>query len=224
MSAEGSRIIANLCQFGIITQTKSIKGQALARVKIDDRETDFFPIISQSNSFKKHFIPSRENEQVAVFCPFGEANIGFILRGVFNKDCKEPNSSNNNKEIIEYEDGTVISYDTKAKELKINASSKITIICKEASVKADSVDVISKSVSVTADTVDITATTSNTGDVTINGSLTVSGAIVGSGGLAVSGGSGASISGDISSTGSLTVDGSISDSNGDLTNHSNNGM
>ena len=163
MSAESSRIIANLCQFGIITQTKSINGQSLARVKIDDRETDFFPIISQSNSFKKHFIPARENEQVTVFCPFGEANIGFILRGIFNKDCKEPNSSNNNKEIIEYEDGTEISYDTKAKELKINASSKITIICKEATIKADSVD--------------ITATTSITGDVTITGELNVTGSI-----------------------------------------------
>ena len=144
-----------------------------------DRESDFLPVVSFSNSFKKHFVPVRVGEQVVMFSPFGDASSGFIIRSIFNKGAKEPSLANEHTEVIEYEDGTVISYDTVAKELKVNASDKITIVCKAATI--------------TADTVDITATTSNTGDVTVNGNLTVNG--------------------DVSSTGS------ISDSVGDLTAH-----
>lgn len=209
MSAEILRLLGNVCQIGTITQTKSAEGLALAKVKIDDRETDFFPVVSKSNSFKKHYIPVRVDEQVAVFCPFGEANIGFIIPGLFNKSCKEPTGSSDVRETITYEDGTSIFYDTEAKELNINAVGKINVTCKSATV--------------TADTVDITATTTNTGNVTINGTLTVSKQITGAGGMAISGGSGASFDGNINSTGSISVDGSISDSKGSLTNHSNNG-
>jgi phage baseplate assembly protein V len=182
MLAELKRLINNIVCFGTISQTKSSAGQALARVKVMDRETDFLPVVSFSNSFKKHFIPVRVGEQVVMFSPFGEASGGFIIRSIFNKSAKEPILANEHTEVMEYEDGTVITYDTKAKELKINASDKITIICKGATVIADSVD--------------ITATTSNTGDVTINGNLTVAG--------------------DVSSSGN------ISDSAGNLTTHQHN--
>lgn len=202
MLAELKRLINNIVCFGTISQTKSADGKALARVKVMDRETDFLPVVSFSNSFKKHFIPVRVGEQVVMFSPFGEASGGFVIRSIFNKSAKEPAAANEHTEVVEYEDGTVITYDTQAKELKINASDKITIICKAATV--------------TADTVDITATTSNTGDVTINGSLTVSNLITGNGGLSISGGSGAAVDGDISTTGSIT------DSKGDLTGHSHN--
>lgn len=185
MLSELKRLINNIVCFGTISQTKSANGKALARVKVMDRETDFLPVLSFSNSFKKHFIPVRVDEQVVMFSPFGEASGGFIIRSIFNKDAKEPSLANEHTEVMEYEDGTVISYDTKAKELKINASDKITIICKAATV--------------TADTVDITATTSNTGNVTINGNLTVNG--------------------NVSNTGALSVGGSISDSKGDITSH-----
>lgn len=209
MWAEIKRLIDNLVNFGTITQTKTADGKALARVKVMDRETDFLPVVSFSNSFKKHFIPVRPGEQCVVISPFGEASGGFILRSIFNKKQKEPAAANDTTEVIEYEDGTVITYDTAAKELKINASDKITIICKAATV--------------TADTVDITATTSNTGDVTINGSLTVTDLITGGGGITVSGGSGASFDGSISATGDISVDGSVIDGQGNLSTHTNNG-
>lgn len=169
MLAELKRLINNLVSFGTVSQTKSADGKALVRVKIMNRESDFLPVVSVSNSFKKHFIPVRVGEQVIVFSPFGEASGGFVLRSIFNKSAKEPSLANEHTEVMEYEDGTVITYDTQAKELKINASDKITIICKAATV--------------TADTVDITATTTNNGDVTINGNLTVSGDVSSSGSI-----------------------------------------
>ena len=203
MPPEILRLISNICLFGTVSETKSDEGYALARVKIDDRVTDFFPILSQSNTFKKHFIPIRVGEQVMVICPYGEANIGLVLRSVFNKNSKEPRGSNNEREVITYEDGTTIFYDTKLKELNIEAVGMINITCKEATIKAD--------------TVDITATTSNTGDVSIKGSLSVTGKIVGESGIAISGGVGATFDGNITTTGD------ISDSRGSLTNHTNHG-
>jgi len=115
MTAELKRQIDNIVNYGTVTQTKMNEGKALARVKIFERETDWLPVVSISNSFKKHFIPVRVGEQVVVFSPFGDASSGFILRSIFNKGCKEPSLANDSMEVIKYEDGTVITYDTKAK-------------------------------------------------------------------------------------------------------------
>ena len=127
MSSEIIRLISNLCSFGTIVETKSANGLALAKVKIDDRVTDFFPIASKSNSFKKHYIPVRVGEQVTVFCPFGEANIGFILPSIFNKSSKEPNGASNTREVVTYEDGTTFFYDTENKELNVNCVGDVKI-------------------------------------------------------------------------------------------------
>jgi phage baseplate assembly protein V len=146
MLAELKRLIGNIANYGTITQTKSSDGKSLARVKVGERETDFLPVVSISNSFKKHFIPIRVGEQCVMISPFGEANGGFIIRSIFNKGNKEPSLANETTEVMEYEDGTVITYDTKAKELKVNASDKITIICKSASVTANNVIIDSPSI------------------------------------------------------------------------------
>lgn len=127
MSAEVLRLLSNLCSFGTVVETKSVEGLALARVKIDDRVTDFFPVMGKSNSFKKHYIPIRVDEQVTVFCPFGEANIGFIIPSIFNKGSKEPTGSSDARETITYEDGTTFFYDTSSKELNINCVGNINL-------------------------------------------------------------------------------------------------
>ena len=127
MNSELLRLISNLCSFGTVVETKSAEGLALARVKIDERVTDFFPVASTSNSFKKHYIPIRVGEQVTVFCPFGEANIGFILPSIFNKGSKEPTGASDSREVVSYEDGTSFYYDTKSKELNINCVGDINI-------------------------------------------------------------------------------------------------
>lgn len=153
--AEIRRRINNIVRFGTVTESRSKDGKALARVQVGERVSDFLPVMSFSNSFKKHWIPVRPKEQVVVFSPFGEADSGFVIRSIFNKNAKEPTGANDTTEIIEYEDGTRLSYDTTAKELKIDAVDKITIICKAAKVTADTVDVTSTSAKVTADTVEI---------------------------------------------------------------------
>jgi phage baseplate assembly protein V len=127
MFADLKRQIDNLINVGTISQTQSDNGTAMARVKIFDRETAMLPIMSFANSYKKRYVPARVGEQVVVFSPYGDASHGFIVRGLFNDGCPEPSSVSNTKESVEYEDGTVMTYDTDAKKLFIDASGSIEV-------------------------------------------------------------------------------------------------
>lgn len=120
MLTELKRLIGNIANYGTITQTKSSDGKSLARVKIGERETDWLPCMSLVNSFFKVYSPLRVGEQVAVISPFGEASSGFIVRSIFNKANREPSWANNTTAGVEFEDGTIITYDTKAKLLNIS--------------------------------------------------------------------------------------------------------
>lgn len=212
MSAELERLIANLVQFGTVTETKVEAGKMLARVKVDDdRVTDFFPMLSKNNSFTKKASPIRVGEQVVVLCPGGIGNVGVILGSIYNSKNKEPEGLNNKREVTTFEDGTVIFYDSDSKTLDINAAGLINIVCKEAKVKAE--------------TTYIESTSLHKGDVTIEGNLLVKKRMTGQNGIAISGGSdigGASFDCDISAK-NINSSGIITDNKGDLTNHSNHG-
>ncbi len=116
-----------MLEFGIVNEIN--ESHAVATVNILSRTTDWLPILTVANSFKKHFIPIRVGEQVAVL----EDRI--ILGSLFHKGCSEP-EANNSKEVITYEDGTTISYDTKTKDLSINAAENINIKCKNLNIDA----------------------------------------------------------------------------------------
>lgn len=129
------RRLNNIVDIGTVVSISENK--KLAVVDILGRKTASFPIIGDANTFKRKATPVRVGEQVTVFCPKGNSDFGFIIAGMFNTDCKEPDGFNENIEISEYEDGTTISYDVEQKELKVDAVNKITIICKSATIKAD---------------------------------------------------------------------------------------
>lgn len=144
----------NIAKIGTVVETDA-QSKALARVNICGRISDWLPVLHFVNSFKRSISPVRVDEQVMVICPHGEANGGFIIRGVFNTSCKEPTGASPTCEVTEYEDGTRFSYDSAAKELKIEASNKITIVCKSASVTCDDATVKADSVSVDSPSIDL---------------------------------------------------------------------
>ena len=220
--SELKRRLENIVQIGTISETKSKDGKSLARVILDDDGTNkrvsaFLPVVSLANSFGKVWFPIRVKEQVIVFSPFGNADSGFIIRSIFNKSCKEPSGANEHTSIIEFEDGTVISYDSKASVFELDAVKSVNIICKTATVTADSTT--------------INSTSTHNGDVTINGKLTVSQLITGGNGLTITGGAstgGATFECDIKTTkdieaNNIKANGEITDSKGNLTNHTNYG-
>jgi phage baseplate assembly protein V len=161
--AELERKINNICQIGTISEVyttqrpKDHDDYALfAKVDVMGRTTDFFPVMAQIGEFKKHYCPPYVGEQVMVMCPFGNANVGYIMRGVFSND-KEPithSVKDRTTEYIEYKDGTKIEislYDKKIKldtpmDIEVKSAKNIKITCKNSTLIADTVKVDSPSI------------------------------------------------------------------------------
>ncbi len=102
--------------------------RSLVQVDYQDTISDWIPYVNVANSFKRHFIPPRKDEQVILLqCDSG--NLQLALGSIFCKPFKEPQGSNTNKEITQYEDGTIMSYDTKNKVLDVSCVGDITINC-----------------------------------------------------------------------------------------------
>lgn len=143
MNAELLRKLGNIAAVGTISEV--VEAKALVRVTLLDRVTDLLPVLMFANTFKKHFVPLRVGEQVIVISPYGEASSGFVIRGIFNRGCREPELANDTTEVMEFEDGTVVLYDTKAKvlflncvqDIKVVAGGKIEIKCPSVSIEGN---------------------------------------------------------------------------------------
>ena len=135
-TAELERRINNLCQIGTISEVyttqrpKDHDDYALfAKVDVMGRTTDFFPVMAQMGEFKKHYCPPYVGEQVMVMCPFGNANVGYIIRGVFSHD-KEPithSKKDRLTEYVKYKDETKAEISLKDEHIKLETPNKIII-------------------------------------------------------------------------------------------------
>jgi len=93
----------------IATIISTFAGKATAVASFGSRDSDVLPVATQANSFKRHFVPRRVNEQVVVV---GSKDSGIIVGSVFCEGCEEPSGSSDNCEVIEYENGGRIVTDT----------------------------------------------------------------------------------------------------------------
>lgn len=116
-------------------------GKSLARVDVLGRITPHLPVLQVANTFKRHWTPLCIDEQVVVI------EDSFILRGLFNVNCKEPEGANDTTDIIEYEDGTRIEYDTSAKTMTINAVGTINVNAKIINVVGGAGDMVVSGIS-----------------------------------------------------------------------------
>ena len=125
------RRINNIIQVGVVVETKINEGKALARVNILGRVTDFLPVKMIGNDFVKVWIPVKVNEQVLVVCPYGNANSGFIIPSIFNKECKEPDGADDENAIVKIanvflkSDGESIIIE--AKNFKLDSDGNLTL-------------------------------------------------------------------------------------------------
>lgn len=148
--------MANNIQIGTISEIDNKKG--LAIVVTDGRSTDWLPIIyPNATKNKKSSISLSVGDQILLLNPFGENKDGFVLGGLYYEGMLIPSGANDDTEVIEYSDGTVVSFDLKGGLLKVDSPSNITIICQNAKLTADSIHI--------------------TGDTTIDGDLKVTGTI-----------------------------------------------
>lgn len=113
---------------GVICEVKS--NQALVRVNYKGTISAFIPYISFANSFKRHFTPPRIGEQVLLL-KAENGSFKCAMPAIFNQTCKEP-AGNAKKEVIEYEDGTILSYDSSSHTLEILNHATLNIVCSQA--------------------------------------------------------------------------------------------
>lgn len=178
----------------------------LVRVDYLDTITPFIPYLQFANSYKRSFTPPRVGEQV-MLVDFGGAKIA--IGSFLNSDFSTPGGASTTKEISQYEDGTIISYDTSSSTLEITNPKVINIV-------------VQNDINVTCKNANLTAqkTTIKSPSVQILGNTNIQGAITTSGD---GGGSGEfSINGNLKIKGNLTTTGNITDARGDLTSHSHN--
>lgn len=118
------------CYIGLI---KEAKGNQI-KVDILGVKTDFMTYVGSFGAFNRHFLPPVVGEQVLV--------VKFEDSGLYLAFSIPPIQTDapSNAESITYSDGTSISYDTDTHELKVNAKDAITIVCKKAIIKSDSID------------------------------------------------------------------------------------
>ncbi len=106
---------------GTVTQSKSKDGQAVVKVNILGRESEWLPVVQQASSFKRAYCPVPPGTQVLVL------SNRYVLGSLFCADAPEPEGGNEHIEVAEYSDGTRISYDTNAKVFNIEGVGELTI-------------------------------------------------------------------------------------------------
>lgn len=108
---------------GTVVEVQSTK--ALVKVDVCGRVSDWMPVLMMANAFKRHFIPLRVGEQVAVL---GGLDNGFVLRGMYHATCGEPAGSGAACEVIVYESGASIIVDTDANTATLSGFAHVTVI------------------------------------------------------------------------------------------------
>ncbi|RXJ80809.1 baseplate assembly protein [Aliarcobacter skirrowii] len=201
-----------------------------ARVAIGSMVTDFLPVLQFANSFAIHWKPLRVDEQCIVLPIRGDLNSGIILRGI-SSDSFNFQDTKDNEEIVVFEDGASISYNTDTSTLNI-LNGKIANIDVKDSVNINA----KKNVNINATTsakivspnvdIEATNTTIKSTNISLLGAILMLGSVVSKsnegpaqfmidGELEVS---------KLKATQEIKTDGNVIDAKGDLTNHSNNGL
>ncbi|AQW85485.1 phage baseplate assembly protein V [Campylobacter pinnipediorum subsp. caledonicus] len=188
-------------EVGIISEVKDDG----ARVSIGSMVTDFLPVTQIANSFTRSFEPIRVGEQVVVLPIRGSLNSGVILRSIYQTSHDAP-GVDTKEQLIVYEDGVKMSYNTGSSTLTISSPKQILIECENATLNATNVNVNALNTVVKSTDISLIGQTSITGDISTTG--------------AGGGGGSFNIKGNMNINGNVVVSGNISDARGDLTGHS----
>lgn len=132
--------VDNLIQAGTVVEADLAK--ALVKVDVLGAVSAWLPVLMQANSFKKHWVGLRVGAQVLVF-----AN-RYVLGSIYNQNCAEPAQASDSIDIIEYEDGTRITYDSQAMLLTLSLAGDVRVLATTAAVEVTDAVVIANSVDV----------------------------------------------------------------------------
>ena len=126
MNLENLRLIENIIQLGLISQTDLSTGRA--RVKIGELETDFLPFATGRAGKNISWSAPEIGEQVIVIAPSGILEQAVIGGSIYQSAFPMP-SDKDNIHMFKFSDGAEFTYDTEGKHLiaKLPSGGKMTI-------------------------------------------------------------------------------------------------
>lgn len=109
------RLIGNLMRLGTIERVDLAQGTV--RVRVGDILTDDLPFAAPRAGALRIWAPPSVDEQVVLFCPEGDVAAGVILGALFSD--AHPAPAGNATCLIDFPDGTRISYDPQGHKLSV---------------------------------------------------------------------------------------------------------
>ena len=195
---------------GIISEAKP--GYCKVHFPANDIVSDWLPITYHGTMSYKDHHPYEVQQQVV--CLMDEnCEDGCIIGATYNDEDTPPTEANATTWVKKFKDGTVLTYNSSSKELKVKAEGKVTVDAKDdvavkslKDVNCEGLNVKGKATvkaTVEAPSIDLTGNVTVTGTMTVTGALTAPSATI-AGAVAAGG---LSVSGSVS--GNLTVAGQV---------------
>jgi phage baseplate assembly protein V len=131
--AELHRLIQNLVRIGIIEAVDA--SRCLCRVKIGELTTGWLDMPVDIGANYKHWRPLRVGTQVLLACPGGDVSAGVIVAMLFSNDLAAP-ASDEQLDMVEFDDGTQLQYNSQSHQLSINCTGAVSISCTDATITA----------------------------------------------------------------------------------------
>lgn len=174
-----------MLRFGTISEVDANKGLARVKFPEDGIVSGWLPVLQKNTLKNKHSHTYDVDEHVACLMD-GNAENGVIMGAVYSKNELPGAVKGANIEGVQFDDGTKIKYDRSAKVLTVDCAGDVTVICKNATIQADT--------KVEIECADIQLK----GDVTVTGNLTASGDMEATGDIKTTTGDISTSTGDVS--------------------------
>lgn len=125
-----------MLRFGIISEADHNKGLVRVKFAEDDVVSGWLPVIQKSTLKNKSYHTYDVNEHVC--CLMDEnAEHGAVLGAVYSKNETPGSVKGGDVQGVQFEDGTKVSYNRSTHELKIECTGDVKVICKNATIDAD---------------------------------------------------------------------------------------
>lgn len=109
------RLIGNLMRLGTIDSVDLAEGTV--RVRVGELRTGDIPFAAPRAGAVRVWMPPSKGEQVLLFCPEGDIEAGIILGALYSD--AHPAPASDGTVLVDFPDGTRISYDGQAHKLAI---------------------------------------------------------------------------------------------------------
>ncbi len=122
--SELARLIPNLIGLGTIAEADP--SSARVRVNINGRVTAWLPIPAEIGRNFRRWRPLRVGTQVLVACPSGDPANAIIVQILYS-DALPPPATSESVDLILWNDGTRVEYDSAAKRVTVHSAGDMTL-------------------------------------------------------------------------------------------------